>query len=72
MIERKRFVVEYPVSHDMDISEPRKAAREEVMAQLNTWASSQNRKIISIQENSFSSSNSDDSPFWVGVTVFFE
>ena len=75
MISRKVFTEKYNVWHGMPWrmgGEAKKAALDVCMARLNAWRESERVTIITIQEESFESENSDYSPFWVKLVVIFD
>ena len=75
MISRKVFTEKYNVWHGMPwrmVGEAKNAALDVCMARLNAWRESERVTIITIQEESFESENSDYSPFWVKLVVIFD
>jgi hypothetical protein len=76
MIKRIQFNRDYSVWHGMsyqDINTLHDKAKELAMQDLNDWRNLNSEvNILSITEKSFTSRNSDDSPFWYALTVLFE
>lgn len=73
MIKRMVFYTEYTVHDGMHISEQCMLAKKKNLDLLNKWFETTNiKRIINIQETSYSSHNSDNSPFWERLTCFYE
>lgn len=78
MIERKMFYTKYDVYDGMSntqLTEQSMLAKKTNLDRLNIWIASEAesiKRIINIQETSYSSFNSDNSPFWEKLICFYE
>lgn len=57
---------------DNEFKKARKTAKDKLLLSLNSWKGKGKYKIINIESTYFNSQNSDHSPFWEKLVVYYE